>query len=256
MFFFIEPRKPVGANLDIVFLVDSSSNVTRGDFANEKQFVSSLGRYLNISGGKSRGAMITYGQTASIIFGLDSTSSFREFSNLVSSTPYIGGPGRLDQALGKSTDVFQDSHRKSVPRIAVLITPLSHFSGASSKLIEGLAKQIRNSGIKIHVISIGRDHEQILAKIVSRQQDVIPVNSFSRLKLLIPSIGREIAKGAGIVRRCVQETYKGLETCNGEQSFRIFKIICIYSLTNVAFSVWFSSLGMPRKRLLTFDIGP
>lgn len=178
-------------------MVDSSTNVTRKDFTNEKQFVSLIARGLNFAQGKSRAAMITYGQSASVTFKFDSTRTLSEFQRLVGSATYLDGPGRPDQALIAAVDLFKDS-RKTVNKVAILLTTLRKVSIANDKLLIDSSKQLRASGVKLYVIFVGRnDDNHDLQALVARPQNVIPVNSFPKLISLGPSIAREIAQGSG-----------------------------------------------------------
>lgn len=193
---FLEPRKPTNANLDVLFLVDSSSDVSRENFQLEKQFVTSIARSLNVSPGKSRGALITYGQNPRISFRFDSNRNTAEFDRLVGLARYMGGARRIDRALGDAADVIRNS-RPNVPKVVILLTAGRHTTDPGAKSLDEAAKPLRDLGAKTYVIAIGDSvNKPQLRPIIQRPEDIIPVDGFTKLRPLGPSIGREVAKGA------------------------------------------------------------
>ena len=71
--------------------MDSSSEVTRDEYLKEKDFVASLADSLNLSPGRTRGAVLTYGFISTLVANFDSYSSFPLFKNAIDRTTYIGG---------------------------------------------------------------------------------------------------------------------------------------------------------------------
>jgi len=191
---FPAPRMPLDTDLDVIFMVDSSSSVTRNDFFNEKEFVSCITKALGFAPGKSRGAMITYGRSPSITFRFDSLRDLPEYRRLISSATIVDGQPRPDLALATAVDLFKDS-RNSVSKIAILLTALKKLSPLYEKQVIDAAKNLRDSGVSLYVIFVGDKHE--LKALSSRPQDIIPVNNFVQLVALSSSIARELAMGSG-----------------------------------------------------------
>lgn len=78
-FLFIEPQSPTNADLDAIFAIDSSSGIKKSDFDNQKEFVKKVARALNVKPGKSRGALVTYGNTPKNVFVFDEYGSQYQF---------------------------------------------------------------------------------------------------------------------------------------------------------------------------------
>lgn len=87
----LDPTGPCGFQGDILFIMDSSAEVSRGDYAKEKDFVESLASYLRLSPGGTRAALLTYGYTATLVANYDSYDTLTPFKNAVQSAPYISG---------------------------------------------------------------------------------------------------------------------------------------------------------------------
>jgi hypothetical protein len=176
-------------------MVDSSTDVDRDNFRLEKQFVTSIARSLNIVPGKSRGAMISYGQNPRIAFGFDSNRAIAEFDRLVDLAPYMDGPRRLDRALEDAANVMRDS-RPNIPKVVLLFTAGRHTTPADAKSLDEAAKPLRDLGAKTYVIAVGNSvNKPQLRPIIQRPEDIIQVDGFDKLRPLGPSIGREVAKG-------------------------------------------------------------
>lgn len=75
--------------------MDSSSDVSRADYKNEKYFVESLARYLRLSPGRTRAAVLTYGYTTTLVAEYDSYDTLVSFNNAVDKASYISGKNVL-----------------------------------------------------------------------------------------------------------------------------------------------------------------
>lgn len=73
---------------------------------------------LNALPNKSRTALISYGNSAQVIYGLENNDALL---NKVDSVPPVGGGRRIDRALEEGAQLMKNSG-KSVPKIVLLIT--------------------------------------------------------------------------------------------------------------------------------------
>lgn len=76
---------------DVVFILDSSQNVGQANFLKQKEFLQSLILHLNVHSGKSRVAVVNYGNIASIVTDFDLAQNLSEFKRRLDASPYIGG---------------------------------------------------------------------------------------------------------------------------------------------------------------------
>lgn len=82
---------PCGFQGDVLFIMDSSAEVSRGDYAKEKDFVESLASFLRLSPGGTRAALLTYGYTTTLVANYDSYETLTPFKNAVQRASYISG---------------------------------------------------------------------------------------------------------------------------------------------------------------------
>ena len=87
----LDQTGPCGFQGDVLFIMDSSAEVSRGDYAKEKDFVESLASFLRLSPGGTRAALLTYGYTATLVANYDSYDTLTPFKNAVQRAPYISG---------------------------------------------------------------------------------------------------------------------------------------------------------------------
>lgn len=101
--------------------MDSSSDVSANNYGKEKALVKALIQTLNALPNKSRTALISYGNSAQVIYGLENDLSNDALLKKVDSVPPMGGGRRIDRALEEGAQLMKNSG-KSVPKIVLLIT--------------------------------------------------------------------------------------------------------------------------------------
>lgn len=90
-FFFVVVKKDDSYAADIVLVLDSSQTVGKRNFKTEKDFVKSLAHRLNVEPGKSRVAIVNYGNIALTTVTFDDFKDVLEFERLLDAVPLIGG---------------------------------------------------------------------------------------------------------------------------------------------------------------------
>lgn len=91
---------------DILFLIDGSYSTLLRDFEAEKGFVKQFAKKLNLQPGKSRVALISYGEQPKLVTRFDGYKDVQELESLIDSAPFVGGPGRIDLALDMASSVL------------------------------------------------------------------------------------------------------------------------------------------------------
>ena len=181
-----------GDQVNVVFLLDTSSGVNSRDFGKEKEFVKSLVRSLDALLKESKMAAISYGAFPATSGTLNSYQSLNEFDRDVDALQVISGQRRMDEALSAATNMLR--REKSPARsIVILLT-----AGRQAQLYQGLpvrdsSKELRNVGAEIYVITIGSEANfDGLRPIVAEPEDIYQVGSFDYLQREAQSIGRDI----------------------------------------------------------------
>lgn len=181
-----------GDQVNVVFLLDTSSGVNRRDFGKEKAFVKSLVRSLDAPLKESKMAAIPYGAFPVTSGTLNSYQSLNEFDRDVDALQVTSGQRRMDEALNAATNMLR--REKSPARsIVILLT-----AGRQAQLYRGIpvrdsSKELRNLGTEIYVITIGSEASfDGLRPIVAEPEDIYQVGSFDYLQREAQPIGRDI----------------------------------------------------------------
>ena len=174
---------------DVIFLVDSSSEVSREQFKKEKYFVASLAKVLNLGPAKTRGSAITYGRYALVGIEFDDHPNPTAFEQAVDELPQISFHRRMDKALRRSADIIKVA-RADVPKVVLLLTA-GRQSPPRNTLLPSV-KSLKDLGTSVFVIGIGsRPDGQELRSIVEEPGDVLRVSTFDDFS---PSRTRQIAR--------------------------------------------------------------
>lgn len=181
----------------MVFAIDSSIDVKKIEFDQQKFFVKNIARSLNVEPGKSRASLITYGNVPRRVFSFNGYDSRADFETKVDGATPQGGYRRIDRVIEDATRILNSS-RQGASKVFVLLTAGGQYPEFGAKS-PGLASlPLRDLGAKMYVIHVGsKPRPKEFNKAVDRPEDVIPVKTFDTLAFLGSSIGREIAMGTG-----------------------------------------------------------
>lgn len=167
---------------DVVFVMDSSSTVPLEDYRKEKEFVKYLARYLNVSPGNSRSALITYGDTAAEVVGFDIRRSVSDFETAVDKAPFVSGERRIDRALDNTSQIMANA-RQSATKIVVLLTSGKQASASGSKTPGEAAIPLREGDVYSYVVAIGQDPDiSELRPVVQELSHIFRMGSFDDLE--------------------------------------------------------------------------
>ena len=179
------PNEPHFA-ADVAFIVDSSSRLTPFQYTRAKRFVRILSKYLNVSPGKSRGAMLAFGESPMVVFNFDSYNSVTEFNSKVNDAPYLGGEAFVNSALYTAATLFSDA-RGSYPWISILLTNWRPDDIHDTRRLQDIARPLLNRGVWLYVLSIGQDRDvDWLRPMLVEPTDAFSVVSYRDLP---PNIG-------------------------------------------------------------------
>lgn len=180
---------------DIVFIVDSSSEVSRENYNKEKGFIKSLAKTLNLSSGKTRASVIVYSGVASLEIRFNAYSNSTTFNKAVDDLPYLGSLRRMDLGLREGAVAMKDA-RPDVPKVVVLLT--TGRQSQSSNLLPQAVKPLNDLGANIYVIAIGsQPSDRELRLVVQEPGDVLKVSRFDDLTPQTRPIARHIVNTTG-----------------------------------------------------------
>lgn len=178
---------------DVLFLIDSSTDVNDVDYRKQKNFVVEITKSLPIARDKTRVGVLVYSVSPSLQIAVGTQTSVSAFEQEMEDLPKLSGERRVDRALA-SASVILSSGRLSVPRIAVLLMAGNPARGSEllSKSVETLLK----AGVETYVVPIGRRiNLRKLRSLVAKPHDIFPVKSFDNLQHVARPIMEEIVEG-------------------------------------------------------------
>ena len=189
-----EKQRPLPFHADVVFLIDSSSDVIWDNFLREKDFVKSITTFMNADQNDTRLAPITYGSFAQGQAGLVNASDV--FLSNLNRAPYVGGQRRMDLAIEKAAEILEGS-RFLVPKVVILLTAgKNSFDGR--KLLANASQGLQDLGVTTYVVAIGRNADiKEVGSIVDDERDIFNVSQFARLPEASDSIFKAIIDRAG-----------------------------------------------------------
>lgn len=179
-----KPEKP--DDVDVIFLMDSSQDISSQAFRRVKSFIKSMAKNFNVTPGKSRAALVTYGLSASVEYPFGDT----RFDDSVDGAQFIGGVRRVDLAMQEAARLVL-SARKSVPKPVVLLTAGNQGSGSPSP--EVASGMVRNRGGRPFVFMIsGEPDEREFVKMVEKPDHVFRIPSFGVMYRYAASLVKRI----------------------------------------------------------------
>ncbi|XP_068690493.1 collagen alpha-3(VI) chain-like [Montipora foliosa] len=194
---------------DIIFIMDSSSDVTREDYVRQKGFVKDIARYLKISAGRgARAAVITYGRNSSLLIKFGGYGTLLSFDEAVDSAPFVGGRRRMDLAL-KDAELLLSEARPDEAKWVILLTAGGQSTSSGVKTLEEASKPVREKSDKVYVVTIGNKMDiRKIQDVVSDPKDIFSVPSAEGLKSQTRLIANAIVKGHNDSDFRVVKTFK------------------------------------------------
>lgn len=154
LFLLLDLIPPLQIKADILFLVDSSSAISRLNYPHELEFLKKVVGQFRISPRYVRAGVIPYGSRAelSIPFGRHSTNEAMNRS--IELLPYIGGQKRIEKALMLANQTFSEA-RPLVPKILLILTYGGDLTVPGANVLTP-TEALRAQGVSMFVISIGQ----------------------------------------------------------------------------------------------------
>ena len=192
-------QQPLDFDADIVLLMDASSFITQRNLIDEKDFVKSLAKFLNVSPGASRAALVLYGTVSITEMRFNESRSLRDFSDGVDRAKDVGGLRRMDIALQEATNLLADK-RRGVPHVVVLVTTGGQSSSVDSIPLDDALEPLENLGVHTFVVAIGHDPDT--------STNILHVPSFDALPSRAYDMAKEIKITSGIEISCINNIHK------------------------------------------------
>ena len=105
----------------IVFLVDSSIDVSSFNFERAKEFIKGLTDAFKSPSSNVRSALINYGDRARLVYNLDNEMNTTALHRAIDSAEAVGGGRRIERALEAALRLIRNSEQRP-PNVMLLIT--------------------------------------------------------------------------------------------------------------------------------------
>lgn len=179
-FFAGKQIKQLVRDFDVVFMMDSTSEIDPYKYQLQKEYVKSLARSLSLSSDSTRAGLVIYSNVATIKSRLEYYSSLRGFEQEVEQAEYLGGKRAIDKALGAAARVLS-SGRPNAKKLAILITA-GRQTQSGSRALNDAARPLRSIGARLYIVGIGGgvDPNELRPALLG-PDDLIQVPSFTGL---------------------------------------------------------------------------
>ncbi|KAK7501402.1 hypothetical protein BaRGS_00007206 [Batillaria attramentaria] len=195
-----------GAEIDLVFVLDTSTSMEEQNFELVRNFVRDFLSIAEIDNGRVRVGVIIYSTEDYLQFNLNEYKTKHEVLNALSDIAYHPGSTNMADALSTMRTVMftpQNGDRPGVPNICIVVTDGASNINSGRSVPE--AEQARAEGITIYAIGIGLTDTEELDGIVSKPVDEkrFAVQDFGELGKLRDRLNRAFCPGT-MLFKCLQ----------------------------------------------------
>uniref|UniRef100_A0A3B5AQI3 Collagen alpha-6(VI) chain-like n=1 Tax=Stegastes partitus TaxID=144197 RepID=A0A3B5AQI3_9TELE len=212
---------------DIVFLVDGSSSITDKSFQEVRTFLSNIIMSLDIGPNKVRIGLAQFSDTFHREFLLKDHTNQQSLLNAVRQVPYRKGGTLTGNALDMLrkqyfTEQAGSRAKQRVPQIAVVIT-----DGDSVDDISKPSKQLREHGVLLFAIGVGRIKEEELKKLASHPRFSLSIDSYDTLQRLtgrmLETVCDSIEKQQQVLADKFKDMFFLVDSSMTQEKFALFR---------------------------------
>ncbi|GAB1598186.1 uncharacterized protein LOC115210223 [Argonauta hians] len=186
----------VGKEVDIMFVLDSSSSIWPNDYERLLTFLQKFVDTFEIGKSKMRMGVITYSKKAYLEFSIGQYIDRQQLHQAIANITYRSGWTNTGAALNLARKQFQPLLDSSASLVTVVITDGNSRSYNKTK---AAAEKLRNLGVRIYAIGIGRKY--LIHELKSIASD--PENGVYRIfsYKALDAIGKNF-----FIKSCLEET--------------------------------------------------
>ncbi|XP_061443606.1 collagen alpha-6(VI) chain-like isoform X2 [Rhineura floridana] len=193
---------------DLVFLIDGSRSIPKADFNKMKDFLKKLLDLIDYND-KIQVGMAQFSDMYQEEFSLGAYQNKSELKDkIVNVLMMEGGNTFIGKAL-KEVKAFFNSTRRRIPR-NILSKLLVITDGDSDDSVEQPAEDLRNEGVEIHVIGVGKIKQGQLYQITDSSDRIYTVANFSELSNIVKPVTDEMCKD-DVTATCFVDVVMGFD---------------------------------------------
>ena len=190
--FFSAPEK-CQAQLDLIFLLDSSGSVGEDNYVKEKEFIKIVASRYEL-GTTSQAAVIRFSSEATNEVPLGSKNTSSSFASAVDNIPYNRGNTRIDRALHLTyKKYFSSEDWNETQKLVILLTDgkQNGWSNPPYKPIEDTVQLLRSKDARIYAVTIGSNINMSAMRAVTEEDgDIFQATEFNDLVAKADSISK------------------------------------------------------------------
>lgn len=177
------------AQADVVLLVDSSNSIGEKDFAEVRKFLHAVVDKFNLQKDKVRLGLVQFSDQPYPEFLLGDYVDKKDLHQKLDNLIYRKGGTNTGQALTFVHENYFNLARDNVPRIAIVIT-----DGESRDPVEEPAQKLRNQGVSIFIIKVGKGNISKLRAISNspHEEFLFSIDSYQELQGLQESLRNKV----------------------------------------------------------------
>lgn len=175
----------VGA-LDLAFVLDDSGSVDDEEFSDVIQFVTyMIDAFPGISASGTRVGVVMFSTDADIAIAFDRYYERRQLIAAVESLTRKRGKTFINEGLDKADELFTPARgsRTDASKVLVLMT-----DGKSKGDVVPPAQRLRNKGVRVIVVGVGKVDPDQLEQIAGVEKNVFIVPTFKHLEPVIAKL--------------------------------------------------------------------
>ncbi|CAI9741682.1 Hypothetical predicted protein [Octopus vulgaris] len=188
------------AQIDLVFLIDSSGSVQDLNFRKTKDFLKNIVRNLDIGPDKTRVAVIRFSTNPHVSFSLSAHTTNSAVRKAIDDITYTGGHTYTDEALDLArTSVFTNTRKSVAAKVLVLVT--DGHSESETKTVAA-AQKLKDDGVTIFTIGVVRPRVSELTASASEPSctHFINLKVYNEIGFIVREIESDSCKAPAVVQ--------------------------------------------------------
>lgn len=184
----------------VLFVLDSSDDVTPTNFRNQKDFLKSIISQLNLYPGDSgsRVGLMVYSDNARMILDFQNQESKSGLEREIDNLPYLRGGRRIDRALEAATNVLRNFGTDH-PKFVVLISAGRQTDELGALSFAAAVRPLHRTETKTHVMAVGGDvNPSYFEGDDKDKSNVISVPSFTDLPRKAQTLSKDLLEEYGM----------------------------------------------------------
>ncbi|XP_056386127.1 von Willebrand factor A domain-containing protein 2 [Hyla sarda] len=180
--------------LDLVLVMDASSAVGPENFLRVLNFLTMVSLQFDINRDVTQVALVTYGSQPLTVFGLDAHETSSSLLHAINRVQYRGGPPSTGGALlhvYNEVMTIQKGARPGVKKAVVLVT-----DGRGSEDAAVPAQKLRDNGISVFAVGIGKIHRSLLLRIAGSENYLTHVPNHDALSQYEDAVVQSVCEEA------------------------------------------------------------